>query len=356
MTRSGDRSGILPRGLPATCALFAWLSAGAAAALTEDEANTISIFDRISPSVVFIASSQLRRSLFSLDVYEVPRGSGSGFIWNEAGMIVTNHHVVSGAERLLVTLSSGDTVQARIVGVAPGKDLAVLGLDAEALGLEPVPLGDSDRLAVGRKVLAIGNPFGLDTTLTQGIISALGREIKARGGRSIRNVIQTDAAINPGNSGGPLLDSDGRLVGVNTAIYSPSGASAGIGFAIPVNTVRRIVPQLIQYGRVQRPTLGVETAPDHWRRYLRLTGVAITRVYPRTPAAAAGMTSWRFDRLGRLVPGDVIRALGEYPVKTRGDLLDALERRRAGDTVTITVERSGKLRRFDVTLAHPADN
>ena len=337
--------------LRSALALATALPVCGAAGLTEDEANTIAIFERISPSVVFIASSQLRRKLFSLDVYEIPRGSASGFIWNDAGMVVTNHHVVSRAQRLTVTLSNGDAVQARIVGVAPDKDLAVLSIDAGRRDLKPVPLGDSDRLAVGRKVLAIGNPFGLDTTLTQGIISALGREIKAQGGRAIRDVIQTDAAINPGNSGGPLLDSDGRLVGVNTAIYSPSGASAGIGFAIPVNTLRRIVPQLIQYGRVQRPSLGIEIAPDHWGRYLRLPGVAVTRVHRNSPAEQAGMVPWRFGRSGRLVPGDVIRAIDGRAIKNRSDLLDALESHQADDTISLIAERDGQRRRLGITLA-----
>ncbi len=339
----------------ALLAALAALPVRNAAALTEDESNTISVFQRISPSVVFITSSQLRRSLFSLNVYEIPRGSGSGFIWNSAGMIVTNYHVVANAERLMVTLSSGDTVQARIIGSAPDKDLAVISIDALERDLQPVPLGDSSKLEVGRKVLAIGNPFGLDTTLTQGIVSALGREIKARSGRTIRDVVQTDAAINPGNSGGPLLDSNGRLVGVNTAIYSPSGTNTGIGFAIPVNTVRRVVPQLIQHGRIQRPTLGIEIAPDQWQRYLRLPGVVVTRVYPGMPAERAGIIAWHYDHAGRRVPGDIILAIDGRPTPNGDDLLDDLERRQPGDTVTVATQRDGKQRRFKVTLAAPSN-
>jgi S1-C subfamily serine protease len=206
---------------------------------TDDEANTTEVFSNASPSVVYVTSTALRRQMFSLNVMEIPQGAGSGFVWDDSGLIVTNYHVVARSNRLTVTLSDQREFEAQVVGLAPERDLAVLRLLDPPEGLVELPLGDSSELSVGRKVLAIGNPFGLDTTLTVGVVSALGREIQSPSGRQIRGVIQTDAAINPGNSGGPLLNSLGQLIGVNTAIYSPSGASAGIGFAIPVNTVER---------------------------------------------------------------------------------------------------------------------
>ena len=210
---------------------------------TDDEANTTEVFSNASPSVVYVTSTALRRQRFSLNVLEIPQGAGSGFVWDDSGLIVTNYHVVARANRLTVTLSDQREFEAKVVGLAPERDLAVLRLIAPPDQLIELPLGDSSELSVGRKVMAIGNPFGLDTTLTVGVVSALGREIQSPSGRKIRGVVQTDAAINPGNSGGPLLNSLGQLVGVNTAIYSPSGASAGIGFAIPVDTVRRVVNQ-----------------------------------------------------------------------------------------------------------------
>jgi len=218
---------------------------------TDDEANNIEVFKRTSPSVVNITNARRVRSFYSLNPQDVPQGSGTGFVWDDEGHIVTNFHVVQQADRVLVTLQDGMTYDAIPVGVAPNHDLAVLKIDVEEIDLVPIVPGDSSLLEVGRKVVAIGNPFGLDTTMTVGVVSALGREIDSVTRRKIRDVIQTDAAINPGNSGGPLINSLGQLVGVNTAIYSPSGGSSGIGFAIPANTVKRIIPELIQYGRVQ---------------------------------------------------------------------------------------------------------
>lgn len=203
---------------------------------TEDESNSMEIYQRASPAVVHVTNHALvRRGFFSRNVEEMPRGSGTGFIWDKNGLVVTNYHVVQGATRIIIELQDRSEWEAEIIGVAPEKDLAVLRIEAPPEQLVTLPLGDSTELEIGRKVLAIGNPFGLDTTLTTGVVSALGREIASTGNRKIRNVIQTDAAINPGNSGGPLLNSLGQLIGVNAAIYSPSGASAGIGFAIPVN-------------------------------------------------------------------------------------------------------------------------
>ena len=283
--------------------------------LTTDEQNNISVFKNASPSVVFVTNTQLRRQRFSLNVMEIPRGSGTGFIWDESGLIVTNFHVVQGANKITIELQSNKSYQATVVGSAPEKDIALLKIDAPNEDLQPLPLGDSASLAVGRKVLAIGNPFALDTTLTVGVVSALNREIKSITNRTIKNVIQTDAAINPGNSGGPLLNSNGQLVGVNTAIYSPSGASAGIGFAIPVNAVKVIIPQLIEHGKLIRPVLGIETLTDYWTRRLRVKGVAILSVREGLPAAKAGLVGVREDRRGKIHLGDVIIAINGQNVK-----------------------------------------
>lgn len=318
---------------------------------TEDERNTTEIFSRASPSVVFVTRTALRRrSAFSLDVMEIPAGSGSGFIWSKSGLVVTNFHVIAGANKLRVTLQDGSEHDAELIGVAPEKDLAVLRIPNPPEELVPLPLGDSTELAVGRKVLAIGNPFGLDTTLTTGVVSALGREIRGPSNRRIRGVIQTDAAINPGNSGGPLLNSLGQLIGVNTAIYSPSGASAGIGFAIPVNTVREVVPQLIAYGKILRPIMGLELASDRWTRRYRIEGVPVVRVFPGLPADDAGLRgAWRSAR-GEVKLGDVITAIDGETVKNNDDYLSIMESHKAGDEVTVTTRFQDETRELTVRL------
>ena len=308
---------------------------------TEDEANSTEIFSKASPAVVFVTNTALRRSFFTLNVEEIPRGSGTGFVWDESGLIVTNFHVIAGAHKLTITLQDRSEYEAEVIGVAPEKDLAVLRLLQPPEQLATLPMGDSSELTVGRKVLAIGNPFGLDTTLTTGIVSALGREIQAPNERKIRGVIQTDAAINPGNSGGPLLNSLGQLVGVNTAIYSPSGASAGIGFAIPVNTVKDVVPQLISYGRVLRPMVGIELASDRWVQRYRIEGLPVSRVYPGLPAAEAGIIGAYRGARGELVLGDIITHINDKPVRTSDDYYSALEAYEPGDEVTIRT-RLGK--------------
>ncbi len=318
---------------------------------TEDEANSTEIFSKASPAVVFVTNKALRRNFFSLDVYEIPRGSGSGFVWDESGLIVTNYHVIAGAHRLTVTLQDQSEHDAEIVGLAPSKDLAVLRITEPPDDLVSLPLGDSSELSVGRKVLAIGNPFGLDTTLTTGVVSALGREIKAPGNRTIRGVIQTDAAINPGNSGGPLLNSLGQLVGVNTAIYSPSGASAGIGFAIPVNTLREVVPQLIAYGGIQRPAMGLELASDSWIRRYRIEGLPVVRVFPGMPAAAAGISGAYLGRRGEVKLGDIITEIEGRRIRSNDDFLSALEEHRPGDRITITLRKGDETRQVKLKLA-----
>ena len=320
---------------------------------TDDEKNNIAVFESASPSVVFVTNTQLRRRRFSLNVMEIPRGSGTGFIWDETGLIVTNFHVVYGANRIMITLQSNKSYEAEVVGTAPEKDIALLKINAPEEKLKPLPLGDSASLAVGRKVLAIGNPFALDTTLTVGVVSALGREIKSTTNRTIKNVIQTDAAINPGNSGGPLLDSHGRLVGVNTAIFSPSGASAGIGFAIPVNTVRKIVPQLIEHGHLIRPVLGIDTLTDYWTRRLRVKGVAVLSVKKGMPADMAGMIGVREDTRGNIRLGDVIIAINGQSVANEDSLLTQLERYKPDDVIEVTTLRDDEIHNYNITLAAP---
>ena len=310
--------------------------------LGEDERNNIAVFKAASASTVNITTLALQRDFFSLDVTQVPRGTGSGFVWDERGHVVTNFHVLQNGQAARVTLADQSTWQAALVGVFPDRDLAVLRIDAPREKLKPLAIGTSRDLQVGQRVYAIGNPFGLDQTLTTGIISALNREIESVTNRKIRGVIQTDAAINPGNSGGPLLDSAGRLIGVNTAIFSPSGASAGIGFAIPVDEVNRVVPRLIRDGKMVRPALGIEGAPPQFLAALGLPkGVAVTGVVAGGAAAAAGLKPFRRATGGRIVPGDIITALGGRPVASFDDLLEALEAHQPGDTVAVTLLREG---------------
>ena len=319
--------------------------------LAEEQAQ-IEVFRKTSPSVVHITTLETQRDFFSLNAQQVPRGTGTGFVWDERGHIVTNFHVIQGGSGARVTLSDQSTHRANLVGAFPDRDLAVLKIEVPAAKAPPIAVGSSRDLVVGQKVYAIGNPFGLDQTLTTGILSALNREIESVNQRTIRGVIQTDAAINPGNSGGPLLDSAGRLIGVNTAIYSPSGASAGIGFAIPVDEVNRIVPRLIRDGRFVRPAMGVTAGPAGLQRALNLPrGVALVQVAPNSPAARAGLAPFRRGANGEIVMGDVITAVNDQPVADLDDMLNQLEQRSPGDTVTLTVWRAGQTRRQAVVLA-----
>ena len=317
--------------------------------LAGDEQNTIDIFRSAAPSVVYITSIAVRRNLFSLNVYEIPQGTGSGFIWDRQGRIVTNFHVISDASRLEVTLADRSTWKAGLVGAAPDRDLAVLQITAPASKLQPIAVGESNNLLVGQKVFAIGNPFGLDQTLTTGIVSALGREITAVTGRTIHDVIQTDAAINPGNSGGPLLDSAGRLIGVNTAIYSPSGASSGIGFAVPVGEVNRVVPQIISKGKVLRPGLGVTLANRSLTGDLGLEGVLVLKVVSGSAAEQAGLrgTSQVGDGL---VLGDIILAVNGRKVTDYDSLRDEIERYEVGASVLLTLLRDEATAEVSVQL------
>lgn len=320
-------------------------------ALLPDERNTIAVFQEMAPSVVFITSKALRQGFFFTETYEVPAGSGSGFVWDTQGHIVTNNHVVEDASALTVTFSSDrSSYEAEVVGTEPSKDIAVLRIKVSGSKLKPVKVGSSANLQVGQKVVAIGNPFGLDQTLTTGVVSALGREIKASNGRTIQDVIQTDAAINPGNSGGPLLDSRGQLIGMNTAIISPSGSSAGIGFAVPVNTVNRIVPQLIKYGHVSRPGLGIQVVSDAVARRQGIEGVIIGEVQSGGSAAKAGLRGLRRDRYGEAYISDIIVGINDTPVRNFGELGDALEKYKVGDIVNVKILRDGERKDVRVQL------
>jgi len=318
--------------------------------LRGDEKLTIALFKQASPAVVNITALGVERDMFTLNLYQIPQGTGSGFVWDTTGNIITNFHVIQNADAAQVTLADQSNWKARVVGVAPDKDLAVLKIDAPANKLLPIPIGRSRDLQVGQSVFAIGNPFGLDQTLTTGIISALNREIESVTRRPIQAVIQSDAAINPGNSGGPLLDSAGRLIGVNTAIYSPSGASAGIGFAIPVDTVNLIVPELIRSGKITRPGLGMQIADGQIAERLGVTGVLVVDVARGSAAARAGIQPTRRDRQGRVQLGDVITAIDGKKIESPNDLFLALEKYKVGDGITVTSTREGRTVQTKVTL------
>jgi S1-C subfamily serine protease len=321
--------------------------------LYPDEIANIDLFSQTSPSVVSITNLAVYRRPFSLDASAVPRGVGSGFVWDEAGHIVTNFHVIAEADAVQVILHDQTAWPAKLVGRAPEKDLAILRIQAPAELLRPLAVGRSADLQVGQRVLAIGNPFGLDHTLTTGVVSALDRSIKSMSGHAIEGVIQTDASINPGNSGGPLLDSAGRLIGVNTAIQSPSGGSAGIGFAVPVDTVNRVVPQLIKHGRLVRPRLGLRVGNDGLARRLRLNGVVVLSVEPGGPAARAGVRGVQRTPRGGLILGDILIALGARRLKTSEDLLLALEPHEPGAAVQLVFQRDGRTFQAMVELAAP---
>jgi S1-C subfamily serine protease len=321
--------------------------------LPEEEQATIRLFEQSRVSVVYITTQSRVVDPWTRNVFNIPRGTGSGFVWDERGSIVTNYHVVAEASGARVRLSDGRDANATLVGASPAHDLAVIQVQVDKLP-PALPIGASHDLKVGQRTLAIGNPFGLDWTLTSGIISALDRSLPSEdGGRLIEHLIQTDAAINPGNSGGPLLDSAGRLIGVNTAIFSPSGASAGVGFAVPVDTVNRVVPQLIATGKYVRPTLGIEV--DEQLNQLvtervGVRGVAILRVTPGSPAAAAGLRGVESQRDGSIAPGDIIVALDGRDIEGVARLLGRLDDYKIGDVVRLTILREGKRVEIPVTL------
>ncbi len=326
--------------------------------LEPDEMRTIRLFKEASPAVVYITTRGVREvNTFYGPAYERIQGSGTGFLWGNKGHVVTNFHVIGDPRnRWIVTLADHSSWRASFVGGSSTKDIAVLKIGAPPSKLRALKIGSSHDLQVGQKVYAIGNPFGLDQTLTTGIISALGREIEPVRGKRIKDVIQTDAAINPGNSGGPLLDSAGRLIGMNTAIYSPSGAYAGIGFAIPVDTLNRIVPELIRNGRIRRPILGINI--DQFRRIERqygLEGVMVLGVAPGLGAEAAGLQAAHYDEEENLVLGDRIVEIEGRKIRDVNDLHDALEEFQPGQKVSVTVEREGRRRKVDIRLSDPEE-
>ncbi len=321
--------------------------------LADDEKATIDLFEARRDSVVYISTAGRVIDPWTRNVHEMPRGTGSGFVWDDLGHIITNNHVIQGASRAYVRLADGRVFEAELVGTDPTHDIAVLRIGVPTDRPEPLPIGTSADLQVGQKVFAIGNPFGLDWTLTTGIVSALERELPEESGQVIRGLIQTDAAINPGNSGGPLLDSAGRLIGINTAIYSPSGAYAGIGFAVPVDAINRVAPQLIARGRYEAPSLGVSVDPraDALARRAGIDGVLILGVEAGTPAETVGLRPARITADGRLDPGDVIVGLGGSHVTSVEELRAILDLHRAGDKVNLTVLRDGERVDLPVTLS-----
>lgn len=320
--------------------------------LAADEKATIELFENSRDSVVFITTKALVRDFWTRNVFMVPRGTGSGFIWDDAGHVITNFHVIEGTNEAMVKLSDGRDYRAALVGASPAHDIAVLRIGVGFKRPPPVPLGTSHDLKVGQRVFAIGNPFGLDWTLTTGIISALDRSLSGNG-VTIEHLIQTDAAINPGNSGGPLLDSAGRLIGITTAIYSPSGANAGIGFAVPVDTLNRVAPQLIRRGKYIRPALGIELDEginERLKTLLRVNGIVILRVSPGSAAERAGLKGAMVSRDGGIVPGDIITAVDGKQVDTVSKLLARMDDHAVGDTLKVTVLREGQMIDIVVTL------
>ncbi len=321
------------------------------AQLLEVEKKTIALYKEVLPTVVNVSNIKVARSFFN-ETVEVPQGAGSGFVWDTTGHIVTNFHVVNGGDDFVVTFHNDPTqYQAVLVGSEAKKDLAVLKLKERPKTLNPIVLGSSKELQVGQMTLAIGSPFGLDHTLTTGIVSALGRKIDGFGGVKIHDMIQTDAAINMGNSGGPLLDSSGKLIGVNTMIFSTSGSSAGLGFAVPVDTVKMIVPQLIQHGKVIRPGLGIGVLPEGAKKRIGIKeGVVITFVDEDGPAGKAGLKGLAQDRRGRVIMGDVLVAIDSKEVNSLDDIYHALEKYKIGDTVAVKYLREGKKKEARIKL------
>ena len=321
--------------------------------LAQDEESTIELFENSRGSVVFITTHQRVMDVWTRNIFSVPGGTGSGFIWDDDGHIITNLHVIKSASEAIVRLADGRDYKAALVGSSPAHDISVLKVGIGLQRPTPVPLGTSHDLKVGQKVFAIGNPFGLDWTLTTGIVSALDRSLPGEDGRLIDNLIQTDAAINPGNSGGPLLDSAGRLIGINTMIYSPTGASAGIGFAVPVDTVNRVVPQLISRGKYIRPGLGItvdSTLNNRLTGMLEIKGIVILSVNSGTAAEKAGLKGATISRDGRVKPGDIIVALDGHLMESVDELLSKLDKYKVGDEVQVTVLREESEVTLPVTL------
>ncbi len=331
--------------------------------LMPDEKSSIQIYRNANPSVVNITTTVLNYDFFHNPIPS--QGSGSGVILTRDGYILTNNHVIEGAKRLEVTLLSGRSFRARLIGADPSNDLALLKI-AHTEDLPFINLGVSDALQVGQNVYAIGNPFGLNSTLTTGVISSLNRTLRAPNGRLMENIIQTDAAINPGNSGGPLLDSAGNLIGINTAIFSPTGSNAGIGFAIPVNRAKKVADDLIQYGRVIRPYLGATFSLEVTPRVAKALdlpvsqGVMIGEVYPNSPAQKAGLQGGQQKVLvgNREIDlgGDIILEIDNHPVTSADEMISTIESKEPGDKVTLKVFRRGDLLNINVVLKERPEN
>lgn len=316
----------------------------------QDEQNTVDIFDEAAPGTVFVTQNQIVRDRYTARTMEVPAGSGSGFVWDSDGHIVTNYHVIAGSSHITVTLYNQKTYPAKLIGGEPKKDIAILKIDAPSSELTPIKQPkDGYELAVGQKAIAIGNPFGLDHTLTTGIISAMGRDQLGFGGVTIRDMIQTDASINPGNSGGPLLDSNGQLIGMNTMIYSNSGASAGIGFAVPFTTIKRVVPQIIKTGKAQQIGLGISILPDTTARRNGIQGVIIRSVASESPAAKAGLKGVSQSYKGTFI-GDIIIGIDDKNVYNYDTLYNALDEHQPGDTIQLKIRREGRVMTLPVEL------
>ncbi|MBS0416102.1 MAG: trypsin-like peptidase domain-containing protein [Proteobacteria bacterium] len=327
--------------------------------LTAEEKNNIAVFENSKGAVVYISTTERVLDYWTRNIMTVPHGTGSGFIWDTAGHVVTNLHVIADAAEATIRLSDGKDYPATLVGVSEAHDIAVLKIRIPTSAALPIPIGTSHDLQVGQRVYAIGNPFGLDWTLTVGIVSALDRSLTGENGVLNQHLVQTDAAINPGNSGGPLLDSAGRLIGMNTAIYSPSGASAGVGFAVPVDTINRVVPEIIATGHYSAPSLGIQTDENLSRaiaRQLGVSGAVILRIRPGGPAAKAGLRGARFGRRNAVYPGDVIVALNDKPIDSVGRLFARLDDCKPGEVVNLTVWRDGKKLRVPVTLRSGEDD
>lgn len=324
-------------------------------ALASDEQATIDLFERSKSSVVFISTRKEVLDYWTRNSFSVPQGTGSGFVWDDKDHVVTNLHVIANASEALVRLNDGRDYNATLVGISRDHDLAVLRINVPENRPAPLPIGSSHDLKVGQRVYAIGNPFGLDWTFTTGIVSALDRSLSAENGAIIEHLVQTDAAINPGNSGGPLLDSAGRLIGITTAIYSPSGAYAGVGFAVPVDTINRVVPKLIATGRYERPSLGIgmdENVNQAITQHLNIAGVAVLAVYPNSGASAVGLRAARRDRRG-IVVGDVITEVDNKPVSKPSEIISLLDEREIGDRVAVAFLRDGKKISATIQLQAP---
>ena len=325
---------------------------GRSVSLLPVETKTIEIYRKAVPSTVNVSNIKLARNFLYGEV-EVPQGAGSGFVWDESGHIVTNYHVVQGGSSFVVTFHNDPKqYKAKLVGTAPEKDIAVLKLEERPLKLTPITLGSSKDLLVGQYSFAIGSPFGLDYTLTTGVISALGRKIDGIGGVKINDMIQTDAAINMGNSGGPLLDSSANLIGMNTVIFSTSGSSAGLGFAVPSDTIKTIVPQLVSHGKVTRPGLGIGIVPDSVKRKLvnNGKGLIISYVDEKGGAAQAGLKGMTQDQYGRIYLGDIILAVDGKDVNSLDDIYQVLEQKKVDDKVDVKYTREGKVKNANIRL------